>query len=524
MDRLFGSSPAHSLRLMPLLIACLAAATDAQPRFAGIFGDHMVLQRERPVHVWGWDVPGTVVQVSFAGQAMTSVAGPDSAWMVTLGPMPAGGPFELRATGSRTYRCVDTYVGEVWLASGQSNMEFRLDRTIGADEAIAASSDSLFRLCTVPRALSETPQKDGEASWIHSGDQNTGRFSGVAYWFGRMLRDSLRVPIGIIHSSWGGTAAEGWMPKMALERDTAFRSILDRWEENLRLYPERMAEYEQRRSEIAAKWLRDSAEAVAAHRAPPARPAPPKGPGNRDTPSGQWNGMIHPWLSTTIRGVIWYQGESNATRSTQYRTLFPALIKAWRDGWKDETLPFYFVQLPNLRRNLDLRKEGWPDLRDAQRATLDLPNTGMAVTIDVGDPMDLHPRVKRPVGERLALIALHHTYGWTHIVASGPLFASHRTEGGRIIVNFTELGGGLLGRRGPELTGFLIAADDKVFRPAQARIEGDAVVVWRDDVPHPVAVRYAWAEDPDWSLMNAARLPASPFRTDAWREVTFGLP
>lgn len=493
----------------------------AQPRLAGIFGDRMVLQRDRPVAVWGWDVPGTTVRVDLAGRSATAVADADSAWIVRLAPLPAGGPYDLAVHGSAVWRWSDVLVGEVWLASGQSNMEFRLDRSEEADDAIA---DSLFRLGTVSRALSETPQKDGAASWILSGAKLTGRFSAVATWFGRMLRDSLRVPVGIIHASWGGTAAESWVPRRVLEDDTTFRSILDRWEESVRTFPERQAEYLRRKPELDAKWLQDSAAAAADHRAPPARPSLPRGPGSRDTPSGQWNAMIHPWLPAAIRGVIWYQGEANATRATQYRRLFPALIEAWRTGWKDETMPFYFVQLPNLKRGLDLRKEGWPDLREAQRAALAVPNTGMAVTIDVGDPMDLHPRVKRPVGERLALLALNRTYGRSGTTASGPLYAGHRVDGSRIMVRFTELGGGLRGRVGPELTGFLIAADDQVFRPAQARIEGDEVVVWRTDVPHPVAVRYAWAEDPDWSLMNAARLPASPFRTDAWREVTFGLP
>lgn len=506
-----------------LAVCALTAIVEAQPRLAGVFGDGMVLQRDKPVNVWGWESPGTTVRVSFAGQIVSTVAATDSLWMVTLSPMAAGGPYELSAIGSSNYRCTDVYVGEVWLASGQSNMEFRLDRSVEGESALTAS-DSLLRLCTVPRALSETPQIDGSATWARSGDRSTGRFSAAAYWFGRMLRDSLRVPVGIIHSSWGGTAAEGWMPREALEKEPAFRSILERWEENLRTFPEKMAEYQRRKPEIDTKWLKDSAEAIAAHRAPPARPAPPKGPGNRDTPTGQWNAMIHPWLSTTLRGFIWYQGESNATRSTQYRTLFPELIRGWREGWKDSTLPFYFVQLPNLERNLDLRKEGWPDLRDAQRVTLNVPRTGMAITIDVGDPMDLHPRVKRPVGERLARLALHHTYGWSHVIPSGPLYQGYQIDGARIRVTFTELGGGLRRRTEGQLVGFLVAGEDRVFRPANARIDGNEVVVWRDDIAHPKAVRYAWAENPDASLMNAAGLPASPFRTDQWKEVAFGPP
>lgn len=514
----------RSLWLFSAAMIALSMATIAQPRLAGIFGDHMVLQRDKPVNVWGWDVPGASVSVTCAGESATAVAGPDSAWKATLAPMPAGGPYEVRVEGSTTFRCFDVYVGEVWLASGQSNMEFRLDRSLEGEDALTMADDSLFRLCTVPRALSETPQKDGAATWVRSGDKTTGRFSAVAYWFGRMLRDSLRIPVGIIHSSWGGTAAEGWMPQEVLEREPAFRSILERWEENLRTFPEKMAEYLRRKPEIDAKWQKDSADAIAAHRAPPARPAPPKGPGNRDTPSGQWNAMIHPWLTTTLRGFIWYQGEANATRATQYRKLFPAMIECWRDGWKDRTLPFYFVQLPNLERNLDRRKEGWPELRDAQLATLNVPFTGMAVTIDVGDPMDLHPRVKRPVGERLARLALHHTYGWRHVIPSGPLYEGHRIEGSSIRATFREVGGGLQWRSGTGATGFLIAGEDRVFRPARARIEGNSVVVWRDDIERPQAVRYAWAENPAASLMNSAGLPASPFRTDTWNEATFGPP
>lgn len=484
----------------------------------------MVLQRDRPILIWGWDAPGTQVRATCATGSGSSTASDDSSWSITLPAMAAGGPHELLITGSETIRRKNILVGEVWLCSGQSNMEFRLDRSDGGTEAIASSDDTLLRLCTIPRSLADVPQRHGEAHWAVAGPKSTAKFSAAAYWFGKMLRDSLRIPIGLVHASWGGTAAESWMPKVTLEGNPSFRSVIDRWEEGLRTFPEKQAEFLKRKPELDAQWSKDSAANAALHRAPPARPQAPRGPGSRDTPSGQWNAMINPWLRFSIRGVIWYQGEANASRASQYRELFPALIETWRAGWNDPDMPFYYVQLPNLRRGQDIRKEGWPALRDAQRTTLSVHHTGMAVTIDVGDPLDLHPRNKRPVGERLARLALSGTYGWTSVVPCGPMYVGHRILQNKIVVGFNEISGGLRSRSGVSLTGFLIADVDRVFRPAQARIEGDAVVVWHPGIPEPVAVRYAWAEDPDWSLMNAAQLPASPFRTDAWHEVTFGPP
>lgn len=509
---------------LALLLVFATCGMQAQTRVASIFADDMVLQRDRPIVIWGWDAPGTQVSARLGTASGTSTTSDDSSWSITLPPLQAGGPHELVITGSVTVRRDNILIGEVWLCSGQSNMEFRLDRSEGGADAIAVSDDPWLRLCTIPRTLAETPQRHGEAPWASAGPGSTARFSAVAYWFGKMLRDSLRIPIGLVHSSWGGTAAESWMPREVLERDPSFRPIIDRWEEGLKTFPEKQAEFLKRKPELDAQWSKDSAANAMVHRAPPARPQAPRGPGSRDTPSGQWNAMIHPWLQYGIQGVIWYQGEANASRASQYRELFPALIETWRAGWNDPDMPFYYVQLPNLQRGQDIRKEGWPALRDAQRSALTVPHTGMAVTIDVGDPMDLHPRNKRPVGERLARLALSHTYGWTSVVPSGPLYAGHRIEKNTFVVGFTGVAGGLHSRTGGLLSGFLIAAVDQVFRPAQARIEGDSVIVWHPDIPQPVAVRYAWAEDPDWSLMNAAQLPASPFRTDAWHEVTFGPP
>ena len=508
-----------------IFLLCATASTlFAQTRLAGIFSSDMVVQRERPVAVWGWDAPGTTVTVTAADQSISTEVEADSAWQVSLSPLPTGGPYTIVVTGSSTIRLDNVLSGEVWLCSGQSNMEFRLDRSEGGPEAIEHSADGLLRLCTIPRSLAEEPRKDGVAHWAQAGPRSSFRFSAVAYWFGRILRDSLNIPVGLVHSSWGGTAAESWIPRSVLESHPLFRPILDRWEDGMRTFPEQHAAFLRRKPELDMQWQKDSASNAALHRAPPARPQAPRGPGSRDTPTGQWNAMIHPWLRFGIRGVIWYQGEANASRATQYRELFPALIGAWRAGWNNPTMPFYFVQLPNLRRGSDPLKEGWPALRDAQRATLSVPQTGMAVTIDVGDPLDLHPRNKRPVGERLARWTLSQTYGRDQIVASGPLSAGYRFDRGRIVIGFTHLGGGLRPRNADGLTGFLIAAEDRIFRPARARIEGDSVVIWHPGVPDPVAVRYAWAEDPDWSLMNAAQLPASPFRTDAWHEVTFGPP
>ncbi len=500
-----------------VLIMSVSGAAVGQLSVGTPFGDHMVVQRDQQNPFWGWAGPGSWIEVTFNGLTLTAKSGDDGKWSVLLPRTPAGGPHTLSVvSGSDTLWIRDILAGEVWLASGQSNMSFRLDQTSGADADIPDASSSLLRLCTVPRMRSDTAQATGKAVWEVCTPKVAARFSAVGYYFGDSLARMLKVPVGIIHASWGGTPAESWVPTSVLQGDPMLHPILVRWDEAAATFPEANAAFQRELPQLMEKWRKDSADAVNKGMAPPSRPQAPKGPGHRDSPAGQWNAMINPLVPYGIRGVIWYQGEANASRAYQYRTLFPALIRHWRDAWKED-LPFYYVQLPNLKRRSG---SGWPELREAQLMTLSVPHTGMVVSIDVGDSLDLHPRNKKPVGHRLASIALRETYGSGHASGMGPLYAGSIIGNGRIRIRFTCANGGLqLLKTGS--TGFVIAGEDSVFHDAQAAVEGQDVVVWSTKVTTPIAVRYAWGENPAWSLLDGSRSPASPFRTDDWPETTY---
>ncbi len=503
-----------------LLSLCLLALpmVHAQVRVASIFGDHMVLQRNASVPVWGTAKPGEAIVVEFAGQRVETNAAESGRWMVTLAPMPEGGPHVMTVAGEDTLRLMDVLIGEVWLCSGQSNMELAVERTSNADKEIASANYPLIRLFTVKRAVAEEPQERCTGSWAACDSSTVRRFSGVGYYFGRKLQNSLKVPIGLVHSAYGGSPAEAWMSANALASDPDFQPILVRWKQNVESYPQRKREFDAKRDELMKRWKEDSASVVQAGKAPPARPQEPIGPGNRSTPSGLYNGMIAPIVPFAFKGVIWYQGESNASRAHQYRRLFPALIEDWRNAWKQE-LPFYFVQLPNLDRQPEPSKSGWAELREAQLMTLRMPSTSMAVTIDIGDPKDLHPANKQDVGARLALLAEGLLYGKMEYTFQSPLYRSWTVEGSRVRIQFDHAVG-LQARGGGELSGFVIAGEDRAFVPARATIDGEDVLVWSDAVSAPVSVRYAWADNPACNLVNDADLPASPFRTDDWPGVT----
>ena len=287
-------------------------------------------------------------------------------------------------------------------------------------------------------------------------------------------------------------------------------------------YPILFKDFNRDEQKLIDEWKIDSANAVNKGMAPPRRPSKPDGPGTRNQPAGLFNGMIFPLSPFSFQGVIWYQGEANASRAYQYRKLFPALIKNWRALWSEGDFPFFFVQLPNLNREPEPSKSGWAELREAQLMTLSLPNTGMAVTIDVGDPTDLHPKNKFDVGYRLSLIALNKIYTKEEISFSGPIYNSSRKEGNKFLIKFNHVADGLSSKDGEALRGFKIAGENKIFVDASVEIKGDMLIVWNDNVVDPISVRYAWADNPDCNLINSANLPASPFRTDDWPEVTFG--
>lgn len=497
--------------LSVLLISPLARGEVRLPK---ILSDHLVLQQQTPAHLWGWADPGEAVVVSLDSQQARTQAGPDGSWEVFLEPPPAGGPYQVKVEGNNTLVLQNVLVGEVWVASGQSNMAWPVVRSADAQQEIAAGQYPQIRIFTVQRKVSEIPLQDVEGEWQPVSPETIAEFSAVAYFFGRELHRERQVPVGLIQSAWGGTPAEAWTSREALENDLSLHPVLWNWKKILLEYPFAWKRFQE---ELAA-WEEEAARARAQGKTPPSRPREPQGPGHPWTPSGLFNAMIAPLTPYAIRGAIWYQGESNAQpyRSLEYRRLFTTLIEDWRSHWNQGPFPFLFVQLANFRApSPEPVESSWAELREAQSFALSLPNTGMAVAIDIGEADDIHPRNKQQVGRRLALAAQAVAYGQP-VVHSGPRYRGMIREGNRIRLLFDHTGGGLVSRSGTPLRGFAIAGRDRRFVWAEARIEKDTVVVSSPQVPDPVAVRYAWADNPDVSLYNREGLPASPFRTDSW--------
>ncbi len=490
------------------------AVAFGQLRLPSLISDHMVLQRDMPVRLWGTAAPNERVTVRFRGQEIATTADEKGRWQVTLPPAPAGGPFDLVVRGGDSEIVVrDVLVGEVWVASGQSNMEWPVAMAMNAEQEIAQANDAQIRFFQVPHRVAETPQEEGQGAWRVCSPETVKNFSAVAYFFARELRQHLKVPVGVIQATWGGTPAEAWTSLPTLQSDPAFRPLLDRWAKILAEYPVARQRYE---AELQ-KWREAAEQAKAQGKPVPPQPRPPLGPEHPHRPANLFNGMIAPLTKFTIRGVIWYQGESNVGRAAEYRRLFPAMITDWRKAWGLGDFPFLFVQLANfLARKPEPSESAWAELREAQMFALKLPNTGMATAIDIGDANDIHPRNKQEVGRRLALVARAIAYG-EPIVYSGPIYERMQVEGNKVRLFFRHVGSGLV-CKGEKLTGFAITGVDGKFVWAEAAIEGDTVVVWSPQVPQPVAVRYAWADNPEVSLYNREGLPALPFRTDAPKE------
>jgi sialate O-acetylesterase len=464
------------------LVALAVTAAQAAVKLPAVIGDGMVLQRGRPVPIWGWADTGEEVTVTIGNQKHMAKAGSDGRWKVTLDKLTVGQPLEMTVTGSsgNTIRLKNILVGEVWICSGQSNMQMGVAGCKNAAKEIAAADYPQIRLFSVEQAKAAQPAVDVKGNWAACSPQNVGGFSAAAYFFGRKLNKELKAPIGLIHTSWGGTPAEFWTSRKALEANPV---------------------------------LKPSAQGEA---------------------SCLYNAMIAPLIPYAIRGAIWYQGEANVGAAYRYRTLFPAMIANWRADWGQGDFPFGFVQIAPFSYH-----DAWgsdpaacAELWEAQRMTLDAsPNTGMAVTVDIADAEGIHPKNgnfsgihptnKQDVGRRLALWALAKVYG-RKLVYSGPIYKSMAVEGDRVRLQLDHRGGGLKSRDGRPLCDFTIAGADQKFVPAEAAIDGDSVVVHSDKVAEPVAVRYAWREDATPNLSNKEGLPASPFRTDKWKGVTEG--
>jgi sialate O-acetylesterase len=652
-----------------LLFSAFVVANGAygEVRLPAIISDNMILQQGTKVRIWGNANAGEHVAVTFDKKTSNTIADAQGRWQVLIGPLKAGGPFELTVKGDNVVAVKNVLIGEVWLCSGQSNMEWPLINTTGGAETVAQANNSEIRLFTVEKHTATSPLTDVEGHWLITTPDNAAHFSAVGYFFGRELYQHLKVPVGLINSSWGGTPAEAWTSREALLSSPELKPILDRYESSLNALPQTKATYAQALAqweeknlyidsgnkgealgyadpstattdwsqmelpkqieaagllidgaiwfrkvvEIPESWsgkdlvlnlppiddqdvtyfngakvgsigretpnsylvprkytvpgslVRSGRNVIAvrvfdsageggfgggAMSLGPASAAEsqvialrgtwdykvelalePKHPdwgsrpeavgvSNQNNPSVLYNAMIAPLVPFAIRGVIWYQGEANAGRAYQYRTLFPIMIRNWRSDWGHE-FPFYFVQLANWRaRSAQPDESDWAELREAQTMTLREPQTGMAVTIDIGDENDIHPRNKLDVGRRLAAWALVGTYG-QKVTPSGPLFDRYTIEGDKVRIRF-KYAAGLKTTDGGPVKGFAIAGEDHRFVWADARIDGDTVVVSSPEVPKPVAVRYGWANNPIANLYNNAGLPASPFRTDDWPGVT----
>ena len=533
-----------------LWLGSLTARADVQ--LPAIFGDHMVLQQEATLPVWGRATPGEKITVTFSGRKAEATATAEGKWRADLPALAAGtSPGALVVTGKNTVTINDVLVGEVWLCGGQSNMEYGTGRG-----QTAKAKDDQIRLFHVPHRLALAPVDDVRASWEVCTPETVPGFSAVGFFFAQNLRTVLKRPVGLIESCVGGTGAQEWTDLPTLRAVPALRHYAEAFDKIAAAYPGGEPEYDAKAAvhdDAVKQWkaaldadpayqtaLKEytatAAQARAAGQPEPRRlkppvPEPAGPPGKRGDPAFLFNGMIAPLVPYAVRGVIWYQGENNASNpitATEYRTLFPALIADWRGLWKEGDFPFLYVQLANYGSP----NSGWPLLREAQLRTLSLPKTGMAVTIDIGTGDNIHPPDKADVGARLALAARHVAYG-EHLVYTGPIYEAMKPEGSGVRISFDRdsLGSGLTIGTAPwtdpkaapvsktELQGFVIAGEDEKWVEAQAKIENNTVVVSSAQVPRPVAVRYAWANNPSCNLYNKEGLPASPFRTDDWTSI-----
>ncbi len=488
-----------------------AAPVFADVRLPAVIQQRMVLQRDMPLPIWGWADPGEDVTVKIGERQATSKADDNGRWMVKLEPMSAGGPFEMTVAGKNTITLANILVGEVWLASGQSNMEMSVAASAFPKKEIAAADYPNIRLFSVPKVPAGEPVRDIDAKWKVCSPDVVHNFSAVGYFFAREIHRRLDVPVGVIASAWGGTAIQPWTPPEGFALVGGFEDTLKKLADAGPVYRKAvgkvLGDYE--------SWLPKARQALDENRDIPAPPAWPTHPlASNAEPTGLYNGMIHPLVPFAIRGAIWYQGEANCADGLRYALMMKALIEGWRKVWGQGDFPFYYVQIAPYGRYY--AEKSLPYLWEAQTASLNIPNTGMIVTTDIGDLEDIHPKNKQEVGRRLALWALAKTYGHKDIVHSGPLYKFMEIEGDKIRIHFDHLGGGLASRDGKPLSWFEIAGADQKFVAAEATIDGDTVVVSSKDVAEPKAVRLGWSNVAEPNLMNKAGLPVSPFRTDRW--------
>lgn len=528
----FMKNPKVSYILVAVALLASSVNAHAKPKLPGFFTDNMVLQRDKPVPVWGWDDPGATVTVSFGGQTKQASTDALGKWAVSLDAMPANAQPQVLSVNDTEIRLNNVVIGDVWICSGQSNMEWLVNNALDPAGEIAKVNTSLIRQMKVQHLQGDLPVDDVNSIWAPSNQYTVGGFTAVGYYFARRLHEALDVPIGLISANWSGTRIEPWIPPLG------YRMVPELAELRAQVDQVDLAADAGRANHIKAfqelsVWAEQAAELLEAGSMNlPEKPKMPTYGQTPQDPTRLYNEMIHPLVPFAIRGVIWYQGESNGTEGDSYYHKKQALVGSWRSIWGQGDFPFYWVQLANFQavNNNPAGGDGWARAREAQLRSLEIPNTGMAVTIDIGHPTDIHPKNKQDVGSRLAQWALAKEYDQA-IVPSGPLYQSMAVEGTAIRVTFDHIGQGLMAGKkeilkpyepveslAPDaLKCFTIAGADRVWHWAEARVDGHTVVVSSPQVAAPVAVRYAFSMNPDGAnLYNKEGLPASPFRTDTW--------
>ncbi|MBA2762671.1 MAG: sialate O-acetylesterase [Segetibacter sp.] len=475
--------------LLLLTLIFYTLNSNAEVRLPKLISNNMVLQRDIAIPIWGWGSAGEKIEVDFNGKRYKSVTDASGKWKLNLRKTKAGGPYNIIIKGSNTITLNNILIGDVWLCSGQSNMELKMltvKEKYAAD--IEIGTNNQIRHFMVNKASSVTVQDTiASPGWMMADPTTIPSFSAVAYFFAKTLFDKYHIPVGLLHTSWGGTVAEAWTS-----------------EEGLKEFPHYLSRLQEMRTPEAQSKLMENGKL---------KPIP-------NEPTALYNAMITPLIPYAIKGAIWYQGESNANnkKAYEYRYLFPAMIKDWRSNWHQGNFPFLFVQLANFQAAATKPEEStWAELRESQLLTLSLPNTGMAVIHDIGEAKDIHPKNKKDVGIRLALAAEKIAYHDNTVVYSGPVYKSMQIKNDKVYLSFTNKGSGLMANNADTLTQFAISGADKKFVWAHAKIEDDKVVVWSEQVANPAAVRYAWANNAEGcNLYNKEGLPASSFRTDNW--------
>ncbi|MDO9374302.1 MAG: sialate O-acetylesterase [Ferruginibacter sp.] len=515
-----------SLLVVFIVTSIIIAGTTlfANPIPASPFANHMVLQRNMEVPVWGTADAGEKVTVRFAKQVKSATADAAGKWMVRLGKLQAGGPFELLIQGNSAVKLEDVYVGEVWLCSGQSNMDMTVARedrywcgVYNEAAEVASANYPLIRVFDVEFAPSEEILGQVKGKWESCSHETVGHFSAAAYFFARELFQQYKVPIGLITTAYGASTAEAWVSKKTLEADPVYTNLLQEYERKKMIYDTSVIARSKYDADIQ-KWTKDAAVAASAKKDPPRSPRNPDPKKDQHSPYVMYNGMVYPLIPYAIRGALWYQGESNIPSKNIYDKIMETLVTSWRQEWGQGPFPFIYVQLANYGKKADsvpAQGGGTHEVRQKQLKNLSIPNTAMVVAIDnADDAKDIHPKNKQQIGHRLALAARGLVYK-EKIVYSGPLYKSMKKGNGSILLSFDHVDGGLVAKDG-SLKGFALAGKDKKFVWANAEIINETVRVSAPGITDPEAVRYAWGDNPPVNFYNKADLPAAPFRTDDW--------